>query len=102
MSIEKGEIYDGSGEAQKMASELCDSTCNNSVKFKACNSWAKPFLKVLSILKVAEYITRECVSKGAAGARTRRSLEHHLLHPLILRLLVICAPADFEAQSSLL
>ena len=53
MSIEKGEIYDGSGEAQKMASELCDSTCNNSVKFKACNSWAKPFLKVLSILKAA-------------------------------------------------
>ena len=28
---------------------------------------------------------RECVSTGAAGARTRRSLEHHLLHPLILR-----------------
>ena len=54
MSIEKGEIYDGSGEAQKMASELCDSTCNNSVKFKACNSWAKPFLKVLSILKLAK------------------------------------------------
>jgi hypothetical protein len=37
---------------------------------------------------------------GAAGARTRRSLGHHLLHPLILRLLVLCA--DFEAQSSLL
>ena len=28
---------------------------------------------------------RECVSTGAAGARTRRSLGHHLLHPLILR-----------------
>ena len=26
----------------------------------------------------------------------------HLLHPLILRLLVLRAPADFEAQSSLL
>ena len=25
---------------------------------------------------------------GAAGAQTRRSLGHHLLHPLILRLLV--------------
>ena len=33
-------------------------------------------------------------------AQTRRSLGHHLLHPLILRLLVLCAPADFETQSS--
>ena len=30
---------------------------------------------------------------GAAGAQTRRSLEHLLLHPLILRLLVLFAPA---------
>ena len=43
---------------------------------------------------------RECIRTGAAGARTRRSLGHHLLHPLILRLLVLCAPADFETQSS--
>jgi hypothetical protein len=42
---------------------------------------------------------RECVSTGAAGARTRRSLGHHLLHPLILRLLVLSAPADFEARA---
>ena len=28
---------------------------------------------------------RECVSTGAAGARTLRSLGHNLLHPLILR-----------------
>ena len=34
---------------------------------------------------------RECVSTGAAGAGTRRSLGHHLLHPLILRILVLCA-----------
>ena len=27
-------------------------------------------------------INRECVRAGAAGARTRRSLGHHLLHPL--------------------
>ena len=46
---------------------------------------------------VRTYI-RECVSTGAAGARTRRFSEHHLLHPLILRLLVLCALADFEAQ----
>jgi hypothetical protein len=32
---------------------------------------------------------RECVSTGAAGAQTRRSLGHHLLHRLILRLLVL-------------
>ena len=46
------------------------------------------------------YNDRECVRAGAAGARTRRSLGHQLLHPLILRLLVLCAPADFETQSS--
>ena len=44
------------------------------------------------------YWPRECVSTGAAGGRTRRFSEHHLLHPLILRLLVLCAPADFEAH----
>ena len=40
-----------------------------------------------------QYINRECVSTGAAGVQTRRSLGHHLSHPLILRLLVLCAPA---------
>ena len=45
---------------------------------------------------------RECVSTGTAGAQTLRYLGHHLLHSLILRLLVLCAPADFEAQRSLL
>ena len=34
--------------------------------------------------------------------QTRRSLGHHLLHPLNVMLSVLCAPADFEAQSSLL
>ena len=53
-------------------------------------------------IKAVEGLGRECVSTGASGAYTRRSLGHHLLHPLILRLLVLCAPADFEAQSSLL
>ena len=41
-------------------------------------------------------IFRECVKKGAGF------LGHPLLHLLILRLLLLCAPADFEAQSSLL
>ena len=44
---------------------------------------------------------RECVRVGAAGAQTRRSMEHHLLHPQILKLLVLLKPADFEAHSSL-
>ena len=35
---------------------------------------------------------------GPAGARTRRSLGHHLLHSQILMLLVLLATADFEAQ----
>ena len=47
-------------------------------------------------------IDRECVSPGAAGARTCRSLGHHLLHLQILTLLVLLKLADFEAQSSLL
>ena len=46
--------------------------------------------------------SQERVSTGAAVARTRRSLGHHLLHPQILRLLVLLKPADFEAQRSLL
>ena len=36
---------------------------------------------------------------GAAGARTRGSLGHHLLHPLILRLLVLCAPAVLRPRA---
>ena len=43
--------------------------------------------------------SRECVSTGAAGARTRRSLGHHLLHPLILRILVLCAPAVLRPRA---
>ena len=42
---------------------------------------------------------RECVRAGAAGARTRRSLGHQLLHPLILRLLVLCAPAVLRPRA---
>ena len=40
---------------------------------------------------------RECVSTGAAGAQTRRSLGYHLLHLLILRLLVLCAQVNDSA-----
>ena len=45
---------------------------------------------------------RECLSMGAAGAQTHKSLGHHLLHLQILRILVLLKPADFDAQSSLL
>ena len=41
----------------------------------------------------------ECVSMGAVGAQTRRSLGHHLLHPLILRLLVLCVPAVLRPRA---
>ena len=46
-------------------------------------------------------LIRECVSTGAAGAQSRRSLEHHLLHPLLLRLLILCAPAVLRPRAHL-
>ena len=52
------------------------------------NVWSAHYLQI-----------RESVSTGAAGARTRRSLGHHLLHPLILRLLVLCAPAVLRPRA---
>ena len=42
---------------------------------------------------------RECVSTCTVGAQTRRSLGHHLSHPLILRLLVLCAPAVLRPRA---
>ena len=36
---------------------------------------------------------------GAAGSRTRRSLGHHLLHSLILRLVVLYAPAVLSPKA---
>ena len=44
-------------------------------------------------------LIRECVRAGAAGSRTRRSLGHHLLHPLILRLVVLYAPAVLRPRA---
>ena len=46
-----------------------------------------------------DIVSRESVSMGAAGAQTCRSLGHHLLHPLILRLLVLCAPAVLRSRA---
>jgi hypothetical protein len=40
------------------------------------------------------------ISNGAAGAQTRKSLGDHLLHPLILRLLVLCAPTVLRPKLS--
>ena len=45
------------------------------------------------------YEGRECVRAGAAGSRTRRSLGHHLLHPLILRLVVLYAPTVLRPRA---
>jgi len=68
--------------------------CNNSNSTLAVRSG-------FDLLRFLQVLSRECIITGAAGARTRRSLGHHLLHPLmILRLLVLCAPADFGTQSS--
>ena len=61
--------------------------CSSVVHYRAVGRSEKPGVPV---------VIRECVSTGAAGAQTRRSLGHHLLHPLILRLLVLSAPTDFE------
>jgi hypothetical protein len=42
---------------------------------------------------------RKCVRAGAAGAQTRRSFGHHLLHPLILKPLVLCATAVLRSRA---
>ena len=66
---------------------------SNFCKFSKFDLEFKQFKHYLSL------ITRECVSMGAAGAQTRRSLGNHLLHPLILRLLVLCAPAVLRPRA---
>ena len=38
---------------------------------------------IFVVVKTYIINVRECVSMGAAGAQTRRSLGHHLLHQLI-------------------
>ena len=43
---------------------------------------------ILTLWTGTRHWPRECVSTGAAGAQTCRSLGHYLSHPLILRLLV--------------
>ena len=51
------------------------------------------------IFKSSTLAFRECVRAGAAGSQTRRTLGHHLLHPLILRPLVLCAPAVLRPRA---
>ena len=45
---------------------------------------------------------RECVRTGATGAGTRRSLGHHLLHPLILRPRALFYRTDCTRRSKFL
>mgnify|MGYP007045431774 FL=1 len=70
---------------------LFTSLCLRAISNK--HNGIKAFLKLHLNLPFREY-----VSTDAAYAQTCKSLGHHLLHLLILRLLVISAPADFEAQ----
>ena len=59
-----------------------------------------PKCVTFQLLQIArQLLTRKCVSAGAAGVQTRRSLGHHLLHPLILRLLVLCAPSVLRPRA---
>ena len=55
--------------------------------------------KSIMLLYVGWSAIRECVRAGAAGARTRRALGHHLLLPLILGLIVLCAPAVLRPRA---
>ena len=52
-----------------------------------------------TIFSTAMLVNREFVSMGAAGAWTCRFLGLHLLHPLILRLLVLCVPAVLRPRA---
>ena len=54
---------------------------------------------IFVVVKTYIINVRECVSMGAAGAQTRRSLGHHLLHQLILKPLVLCAPAVLRSRA---
>ena len=75
----------------------------NKIYWMAIKNYVDNILPIIEPLLTSWQLPpRECVSTGAAGALTYSSLGHHFLHPLILRRLVLCAPADFEAQSSLL
>ena len=89
---------------QKVAGGLVMSQCPGNIKNLSLRHYhvnlvvrAAPIsvaAKVIykGVLSTGLVQLRECVSMGAMGAQTRRSLGHHLLHPLILRPLVICAP----------
>ena len=61
----------------------------NDVYKSAFLLWVS-FLFYIIILEVGtQRLARECVRTDAVGALTRRSLGYHLLHPQILRLLVL-------------
>ena len=67
-------------------------TFKENFKKPSCSCYCRNWYHVQSY-------SRECVRAGAAGSRTRRSLGHHLLNPLILRLLVLCAPAVLRSRA---
>ena len=77
----------------------CSKYCPKYNRSKFAHHSNLSFNSINAYLSRTAKLIRECVSTGAAGAQTRRSLGHHLLHPLILRLLVLCAPAVLRPRA---
>ena len=73
--------------------------CNSTYECDTVKDYEAVYGKRPFIYYVQYILYRECASTGAAGARTRRCLGHHLLHPLILRGLVLCAPAVLRPRA---
>ena len=72
----------------------------NKIYWMAIKNYVDNILPIIEPLLTSWQLPpRECVSTGAAGALTYSSLGHHFLHPLILRLLVLCAPAVLRPRA---
>ena len=70
-----------------------------------CSILPKQQQKKIIILTISwreDAQARECVSKGTAGAQTRRSLGHRLLHPLIMRPRALFDRTDCTRRSKFL
>ena len=77
-------IYDG----------IFDSRATTLVEFSISGAFHAYFFlqEYVFVCRQDSTIYRECISMGGGGAQTCRSLGHHLLHPLILRVLLLCTP----------
>ena len=62
-----------------MGNQIFEPSISVQFLFRLTCSWLiEPMTTVRTVM------SRECVSMGAVGAQTCRSLGHHLLHPQIL------------------